>query len=751
MKSGRRQRRKSVNVDLSMDQEQASPHQYQHDDYIDDSAMDNSISLPRPRPPPSPSPTIASIPTSPPYSYPSTNNPTDASSSSSSASLLNSPPPSSASSAPTTPRTPRRTAASYISPPSFRYSKKPRLHQGDVGGGTNLMQKFSALSPPPSASHPSNAPPSSLSLSAFFSPPSSASSSLLGTTPPKPSPSGPDRFIPNPVTPSAKFNFTQGRKAAESGSGSGGARGSPGDKAGELQGDYLSSGVAGLMLSPSRGGWVRGPGLLFPSPSVGASGGSRRGSSRADSAPTTPRRSRTTSQNEQHHRGGDNDMTAAARGGRSSSPSPSSKLENGPNQYTQRLAYAVGLSINTPVLDFKRTNPLTSPVKSKKKSSSPAGISGGNAGGGAGANGTMPLVVARNWAPEGINDLTTFLNMMPTVTAGVKARRNVPTNPERVLDAPGIMNDFYVNVLDWSANNVLVVGLVEKCYLWHEPTGAVNHFYSSPHHDDYISACCFSPDGRRVAVGTDFGSIRIFDVSEKFGSPRYATLITSIHLPEGVSALGWSTANVLATGDKSGTIRCYEIHSSSSPSSSRNASASNMSTSGVHLVRIWDGGHTDRIVRITWDWMDPLSRVFATGGNDNLVNLWDITKPGGPKMVFRDHTSAVRAVSFCPWQRNLLATGGGVDDQKIRFYNTETGALLKVIDTGSQVCSILWSRAYRELVSTHDLPKDQIVLWSYPSLQKVAVLPGHTTRPLHMAMSPDGQSIVTAGGDENLK
>ena len=50
------------------------------------------------------------------------------------------------------------------------------------------------------------------------------------------------------------------------------------------------------------------------------------------------------------------------------------------------------------------------------------------------------------------------------------------------------------------------------------------------------------------------------------------------------------------------------------------------------------------------------------------------------------HQAAVKALAWCPFQSNLLATGGGTADRTIRFWNTCTGAQLNSIDTGSQVC-----------------------------------------------------------------
>lgn len=43
------------------------------------------------------------------------------------------------------------------------------------------------------------------------------------------------------------------------------------------------------------------------------------------------------------------------------------------------------------------------------------------------------------------------------------------------------------------------------------------------------------------------------------------------------------------------------------------------------------------------------------------------------------------------------------------------------------------------------------MVWRYSSMSKVATLTGHTLRVLYLAMSPDGQTIVTGAGDETLR
>ncbi len=59
------------------------------------------------------------------------------------------------------------------------------------------------------------------------------------------------------------------------------------------------------------------------------------------------------------------------------------------------------------------------------------------------------------------------------------------------------------------------------------------------------------------------------------------------------------------------------------------------------------------------------------------------------------------------------------------------------------MCNLSWSKNVNELVSTHGYSQNQIIVWRYPTMQKMATLTGHTMRVLYLAVSPDGQTIVT--------
>jgi len=52
------------------------------------------------------------------------------------------------------------------------------------------------------------------------------------------------------------------------------------------------------------------------------------------------------------------------------------------------------------------------------------------------------------------------------VVIPVKTHRKICKTPFKVLDAPALKDDYYLNLLDWSSSNILAVGLASNIYLW---------------------------------------------------------------------------------------------------------------------------------------------------------------------------------------------------------------------------------------------------------------------------------------------
>ena len=51
----------------------------------------------------------------------------------------------------------------------------------------------------------------------------------------------------------------------------------------------------------------------------------------------------------------------------------------------------------------------------------------------------------------------------------------------QVLDAPSLQDDFYLNLVDWSSQNMLAIGLGTCVYLWSASSCKVHFFLSFLH------------------------------------------------------------------------------------------------------------------------------------------------------------------------------------------------------------------------------------------------------------------------------
>lgn len=106
-----------------------------------------------------------------------------------------------------------------------------------------------------------------------------------------------------------------------------------------------------------------------------------------------------------------------------------------------------------------------------------------------------------------------------------------------------------------------------------------------------------------------------------------------------------------------------------------------------HLIGQADG-HSQEVCGLQWS---PDGKYLASGGNDNILNIWSNTmtsssqQPLEPIHSFSQHQAAVKALAWCPWQPNVLASGGGTADRSIKFWNCNTAICLSSVDTKSQV------------------------------------------------------------------
>ena len=235
-----------------------------------------------------------------------------------------------------------------------------------------------------------------------------------------------------------------------------------------------------------------------------------------------------------------------------------------------------------------------------------------------------------------------------------KQLRKIPKTPFKVLDAPELQDDFYLNLVDWSSTNILAVGLNASVYLWNANTSNVTRLCDLQTESDTVTSVAWSDRGQYVAVGTHKGYVQIWDAAT-----NRKTVSFSRHTAR-VGALAWND-HCIYSGSRDRFIL-------------QNDTRSNNQERKL-------AGHRQEVCGLKWS---PDRQLLASGGNDNRLLVWNQSCIN-PIQIYTDHTAAVKAIAWSPHQQGLLASGGGTADRYIRFWNTLTAQSLQCIDTGSQV------------------------------------------------------------------
>lgn len=326
--------------------------------------------------------------------------------------------------------------------------------------------------------------------------------------------------------------------------------------------------------------------------------------------------------------------------------------------------------------------------------------------------------------PEGYQNPLKVLYSQTKTPASIRAStRYIPQAADRILDAPEIIDDYYLNLVDWSNDNVLAVALGPTLYLWNAESGTIEQLFELE--NDYICSVAWIEEGPYLAIGTTIGYTELWDCTQK------RRLRAMDGHASRIGSLAWNS-HVLSSGCRLGKIVHHDVRLRD------------------HLISTINA-HAQEVCGLKWS---SDGQYLASGGNDNMLQIWpSVTARNNSQSIysFNQHQAAVKALAWCPWQNNILASGGGTADRSIRFWNVNTGACLNTIDTKSQVCALLWSTNYKEIISGHGYAHNQLTIWKYPMMTKVTDLIGHTSRVLHLAMSPDGTTVLSAGADETLR
>ncbi|KAL1742583.1 WD40-repeat-containing domain protein [Schizophyllum fasciatum] len=319
-------------------------------------------------------------------------------------------------------------------------------------------------------------------------------------------------------------------------------------------------------------------------------------------------------------------------------------------------------------------------------------------------------------------------------------------NTKRVLDVSlmhSLMHETVVCCVRFSADGkFLATGCNRTAQIFDVQTGRKTCVLvdESPGRtgDLYIRSVCFSPDGKYLATGAEDRQIRIWDIAKK--SIKH---IFDGHQQEIYSLEFSYNGRLIVSGSGDKTARVWDMQEGTSKVLAINDQDSLNADAGVTSVAI-----------------SPDGRLVAAGSLDTAVRLWDV-ESGVLLERLRGHRDSVYSVAFTPdgkglisgsldktlkyWDVSGLARGGARRAE--RRGDAEKGSLCTMNFTGHKdyVLSVAVSPDGQWVVSGS---KDRgVQFWDSRTAIVQCMLQGHKNSVISIDLSPAGGMLATGSGD----
>jgi len=280
------------------------------------------------------------------------------------------------------------------------------------------------------------------------------------------------------------------------------------------------------------------------------------------------------------------------------------------------------------------------------------------------------------------------------------------------------------------------------------------------------NAVAFSPDGKKLLVGTGVSTAQLWDVRsavniQTFVSEASGQIVGVAFNPDGKIAATVGQDKLvrlwdIASGTNLNTLQGGEWAVTFSPSGNWIAAGNN---NGV--VQIWNAATGESrpplISENRWAIysvaFSPDEKYLAAGLSFGHVVLWNWVNGQVIKTLGVLGKWDLRSIAFSPDGAYIavgVGAGVGANDSVVQLWEVKSSRLIRVFRAHTApIWSVVFSPDGRWIASGAEDAK--VIIWSIEHDAPQAIFSGHTDKVYGVAFSPDGKTVASVSEDKTIR
>lgn len=309
-----------------------------------------------------------------------------------------------------------------------------------------------------------------------------------------------------------------------------------------------------------------------------------------------------------------------------------------------------------------------------------------------------------------------------------KLKNNITLSMHKILDAPGLSDNFYSNTLAWSSESSRIYAAVSsELNTWSiasVPAIDDKHTETIMFDDvpDLIPNAIATLGAEKVVSGWEDGSVLIYTLGKLDPYQHFSTQNSAI------DSIAITGPHDFVAGYANGLLGQFDLRI---PSTQLGPYYGTRSFE-AHLAGLaYNGAH-----------------YLACGNSLKRVEFWDRRKMNAPIYRMKEHSASVKALAFDPQNPSICISGGGTACKRLYKTHIDIGKSTLLADTAHQVTGLHWFNGDpRYLVSSYGYGDKLVEIWSIKNSQPLSPV-AHESLPNYRAISlvaPKTGNIFAAG------